>query len=735
MRTAKILLITICALALVACSDDGGDDTGGSSSSSGGSSSGATDAGPIDGGSSSGGNDGGSSSGTDAGAKDAGGSSSGADAANKDAGGSSSGTDAGAKDAGGDKDAGGEKDSGPIDAGGDKDGGPTDAGGDKDAGPTDAGGDKDAGPTDAGAVDAGTECSKTVPDTEVCDGKDNDCDGKTDNLAGKCDDGSACTINDICKGKDGCQGEHVKDGTACTDANPCLTDDKCKAGKCMAGTKDKCDDGNACTIDSCDAKTGKCSSKNAIDGNPCEDGDSCTTPDTCKAGVCKAGPCAGGVLKGDKIKAGNLVVTELIADPKASSDSYGEWIELHNTTTAVMDIDGLTLIDKNGKQWPIGAGKPLTIKAGGYGVIGRSADKTKNGGIDLLFAYDSKLSLANSGGKIVLKYKANVLDVVDYHDGKSDWPVVASGKSQQLDPTKLAADNNSGLNWCIPAVKFGAGDYGTPGKANPACPADKDRDGVLDMSDNCTETSNDSQYDEDKDGFGNACDNCPKVSNPDQKDTDKDGKGDACPAPECGNGKTEAPEECDDGNKKDGDGCSAKCVKEVAPGTALKAGELFVTEFMPDPKAAGDSTAEWLELYNPGDKDLDLEGAKLATKSGVHTFKGAGKFVVKAKSYFVMCRSDDKTKNGGITNCGGTWGIALGNGGGFIKLTSSDGKTVVFETKYGGSDDKAGQANQMSGDKLAPTADLSKGWCYATKTYGDGDKGTPGAANDTCKAP
>ena len=43
--------------------------------------------------------------------------------------------------------------------------------------------------------------------------------------------------------------------------------------------------------------------------------------------------------------------------------------------------------------------------------------------------------------------------------------------------------------------------------------------------------------------------------------------------------------------------------------------------------------------------------------------------------------------------------------------------------------------NQLSGDKLGAKlgADISTGWCYASKTYGVGNYGTPGAANDVCK--
>lgn len=68
--------------------------------------------------------------------------------------------------------------------------------------------------------------------------------------------------------------------------------------------------------------------------------------------------------------------------------------------------------------------------------------------------------------------------------------------------------------------------------------------------------------DTDGDGAGDVVDNCQGVSNPDQADTDGDSLGDACDTPlvsECGNNQLEQPEECDDGNLTDGDGCSSAC--------------------------------------------------------------------------------------------------------------------------------------------------------------------------------
>jgi hypothetical protein len=99
-----------------------------------------------------------------------------------------------------------------------------------------------------------------------------------------CDDGNACTA-DACVPGLGCQNVPRND-VPCNDNNLCTVDDRCVQGACLGGAPRVCDDGNPCTLDTCNHKG--CVHTPGVGG--CNDGNACTVGDTCVAGQCVSGP-------------------------------------------------------------------------------------------------------------------------------------------------------------------------------------------------------------------------------------------------------------------------------------------------------------------------------------------------------------------------------------------------------------------------------------------------------------
>ncbi len=145
--------------------------------------------------------------------------------------------------------------------------------------------DGDACTKDTCVVEGGKGSPATAKCQSVADG------------AAACDDSNPCT-DDSCDPKTGCQHTNntkpCDDGDACTggagggkgakSAGPLPGGDVCKAGTCTPGTAVVCNDGNACTDDSCDKAKGCVALDNAA---TCDDGNACTKSDACAQGTCK----------------------------------------------------------------------------------------------------------------------------------------------------------------------------------------------------------------------------------------------------------------------------------------------------------------------------------------------------------------------------------------------------------------------------------------------------------------
>ncbi len=147
----------------------------------------------------------------------------------------------------------------------------------------------DANPCTDDACSIKTGCTHT-PNTKPCNADDNSCtsdkckQGKCEvGLLKTCATSDACTVGQCSAVSGGCTFKAKTDGVHCDDGDACTVSDACKKGAC-AGSPKPCADSDPCTADACSIKSGKCTHE-PIQG-PCDDGDKCTSQDSCATGKC-----------------------------------------------------------------------------------------------------------------------------------------------------------------------------------------------------------------------------------------------------------------------------------------------------------------------------------------------------------------------------------------------------------------------------------------------------------------
>lgn len=302
----------------------------------------------------------------------------------------------------------------------------------------------------------------------------------------------------------------------------------------------------------------------------------------------------------ESYSAGQIVVTEFMVKPAAVTDSFGEWVELFNSTDHAIDISGWNLHDDLTQKHLISPGVPFVVPAQGFRVLGINGDKTKNGGVPVDYVY-TDFTLANTADAIDLDWNGLPIDAVKYI---KQTPSVTGfdiqdGKSVSLDPEHLSAvDNDAAVNYCPGKFKWAgsAGDFGTPGKMNVSC------------KNMCLNA-----------GGGNVADGTPC----DDVAVQWCQAGVCVVKPYCGDKLVQLSlgEQCDDGNQTIGDGCDAQCHIEVKP---TPDGTLIISEIEANPDAVSDEDGEWLELYNPTSKPISLDGWKLSDTTGdLHVISAA----------------------------------------------------------------------------------------------------------------
>jgi Lamin Tail Domain/Secretion system C-terminal sorting domain len=319
----------------------------------------------------------------------------------------------------------------------------------------------------------------------------------------------------------------------------------------------------------------------------------------------------------------DIVINEIMQNPSAVSDSYGEYFEVYNDGVADVDMDGWTVSDLDTESFVI-SGTAL-VTAGGYFVFGVNDTLAINGGVPVDYMYPNNFYLSNSADELVLTDVGLVVqDQVEWDNGVT-FPDPNGASMQLIDP---ALDNNVGANWAEANLPYGDGDFGTPGAANEFA---------------------------------------------------------------------------------------------TVP--------LVINEIMQNPSIVSDSFGEFVEIYNPGAFDVDLDGYTLADlDSDSHLIVGT--VIVPAGGYAVLGVNDDMLLNGGVPVDYMYSSFFLSNSADEVYLYDG-GMAVVDGVSYDGGaiwPDPTGASMQCIDNTLDNDDGLN--WLEADLPYGDGDMGTPGAFNE-----
>jgi len=324
-----------------------------------------------------------------------------------------------------------------------------------------------------------------------------------------------------------------------------------------------------------------------------------------------------------------VILNEILPNPKGD-DSENEFIELKNLTDKEIDLEGWKLEDAAGTKFVISSKNFSSTKIPGKGFF-------------VIYRKDSKIALNNSGNETLKLYQPNdnLVDLLIY-------------SGTVLEDVSYARDEKNNWSWTTQI---------TPGQENVIKKLNQPPKAVISaknkalVNEEIIFDASDS-YDPDGDAISYSWD-----------------FGDGTKSQEIlvkhiykkagqYNVKLEV---------KDSFGLSdlASLKIEILEGEKIISlspveAEILVTEFLPNPKGADDG--EWIEIYNAGDKEIDLSGWFLDDADG-----GSKPYKIKEGTkilpgeYLVFYRKETK--------------IALNNNFDSVRILDPEGN-LFFEVSY-----------------------------------------------------
>lgn len=178
-------------------------------------------------------------------------------------------------------------------------------------------------------------------------------------------------------------------------------------------------------------------------------------------------------LECTELGSGDLVFSEL-RGRQTGTDTWGQWIELYNTTTGEISLSGVTInirkLDGSSERDIVVRDRTLSVSGQDFSVLGRHSDELPE---HIDYGYEDDFSSDLYDDAILQVYACGeMVDQVVYHDLPSAGTWAFDGSQ-----TLTAVSNDIEADWCNdttePPPQDGGttqvGLPGTPGEVNRPC--------------------------------------------------------------------------------------------------------------------------------------------------------------------------------------------------------------------------------------------------------------------------
>ena len=152
----------------------------------------------------------------------------------------------------------------------------------------------------------------------------------------------------------------------------------------------------------------------------------------------------------------HIAIGRIMADPRRVSDARGEWFEVRNLGATGVSLRGWHLASQNDRGHTIT--RAVVVPASGKVVLGRDANRARNGGVRVDYAYGSSIRLTNSGDWLALKDpRGATIDSVAWTSTRGGF-AVPSTPSAPSTPSMPSTPSTSRSELVVRVLDVGQGD-------------------------------------------------------------------------------------------------------------------------------------------------------------------------------------------------------------------------------------------------------------------------------------